>query len=112
MPNTKTINQESVDKKIDELLLNLNLISRLDIEVQTDFYLKAREQIKKLIPHEHEIIASRCEEGCGCDLLHLSCKIRDCDWYQLAEGWDNCNVQWEFWLEEDINHLKELTKST
>jgi hypothetical protein len=38
---------------------------------------------------DHEFEVSQCDEGCGCDVLYISCK--HCDFFQPAVGWSGCN---------------------
>jgi len=62
--------------------------------------MKTDEDILKGKDHEHEYYASQCEEGCGCDYLHLGCKDTDCTFYAIADGWKDCNVDWEYRIKE------------
>jgi len=52
---------------------------------------------------------SQCEEGCGCNYVFLQCE--DCDLHEMILGWDGCNVSWEFWVEEDVEHLIKTARS-
>lgn len=61
--------------------------------------------------HEHQFRVSQCEEGCGCDYLFVSCEDPNCEIQMyIAEGWDNCNVDWEYWVHEDPSHLKSIAR--
>lgn len=46
--------------------------------------------------HEHRYTASQCDEGCGCDYIHLQCLDEDCTFYAMADGWAGCNTDHEF----------------
>ena len=72
-------------------LMPLNATKRIMLLVQAD-----RERRELLNGnHEHQYTAFQCEEGCGCDYIHLQCLDDECSFYAMAEGWDGCNVDYD-----------------